>query len=217
VAFPAETVGFLAVAEILLLGVGEGQERGCVGTVGTVAGAAVAFLDGRVDGLSGEPSLLVTAQTEAGDFGTEELFHPRGVGAMTASTPSALDGAMGKSIGGGAVVALAADPIDLFTEGPPLGRLLMAAAAVPFGEGLVFQGIEERRPAGSVGIVALPAGGLGQGVSPVGGAEGAAFEIVTAGAEAFLAVQQHEFVVGAVIEVTGAAVPLADGEMNVGA
>lgn len=98
-----------------------------------------------------------------------------------------------------------------------MGRLLVAAAAVPLGEGLVLQGMEEEGAARGMGVVALPAGGPGKRVSPVGGAEVSALEVVAAGAEAVLTVQQHELVVGAVIEVAGAAVPLADGEMNIGA
>jgi hypothetical protein len=142
-ALPAETVGFLAVAEVLPPGVGESQERGGVGSVGTVAGAAISLLDGWVDGLPGKPSLLVTAQAEAGNLGAEELLHLRRVGAMTAGAPSALDGAMRKDMGGGVVVAPGADPVDIFPEAPPLRWLLVTAAAVPLGEGLVLQGIEE--------------------------------------------------------------------------
>lgn len=110
VALPAETVGFLAVAEILLPGIGEGQEPDGIGAVGLVAGAAASVRDGRVDGLPGEPSLLVTAQTEDGDLGAEELLHSRRVGAMTAGASPALDGAMEKGVGGAIIVALAADP-----------------------------------------------------------------------------------------------------------
>jgi hypothetical protein len=40
-------------------------------------------------------------------------------------------------------------------------------------------------------------------------------EIVAAGAEAVLPIEEDELVVGAVIEVTGAAVPFPDGEVNV--
>jgi len=214
-ALPAETVGFLAVAEILLPGVGEGQERGGVGAVGPVAGAAVSLLDGWVDGLPGEPPLLVTTQAEVGDLGAEKFLYPRRVGAMTAGAPLALDGAVGESVGGGFFVALAADPVDLFADGPPLCGFFVTAAAVPLGEGLVLQGIEEIWATRGMRIVAFSAGGLAKRVSPVGGAE--VLAVVTAGAEAVLAVQQHEFVVGAVIEMAGAAVPPADREVNVGA
>ena len=44
---------------------------------------------------------------------------------------------------------------------------------------------------------------------------GLALEIVAAGAEAVFPVKENEFVVGAVIEVTGAAVAFPDGEVNV--
>ena len=44
---------------------------------------------------------------------------------------------------------------------------------------------------------------------------GLALEIVAAGAEAVFPVEENEFVVGAVVEVTGTAVALPDGEVNV--
>jgi hypothetical protein len=215
VALPAETVGFLAVAEILLPGIGEDQEPGGIGAVGLVAGAAASVRDGWVDGLPGEPPLLVTTQAEVGDLGAEKFLYPRRVGAMTAGAPLALDGAVGESVGGGFFVAFSADPVDLFADGPPLCGFFVTAAAVPLGEGLVLQGIEEIWATRGMRIVAFSAGGLAQRVSPVDGAE--VLEVVTAGAEAVLAVQQHELVVGAVIEMAGAAVPPADGEVNVGA
>jgi len=158
----------------------------------------------------------MAAKAEVRDFRPEEFLRPRRVRSVAADAPLALHGAVQERVGGGLVVALAADLVDAVTKGPSLGRVPVAAAAVSLGKRFVFQGIEQGGATRRMRIVTLSAHSSGQRVSLVSRAQVRALQIVTAGAEPVLTVQQDELVVRAVIEVTGAAVSPADGEVNVG-
>jgi hypothetical protein len=215
VALPAEGIALFAEIEVPLPGIGKGEETRPVGAVGGVAGAALAFRDGGVDCLPLEAAALVAAEAELRLAGAEEMLSFREVRLMAAGAPSPRKGGVKVGETDDVVVALGADPAHIVADFPPLAGRGVAGGAVALGEGLVLEGVEKLCPLRSVGIVALGALRLPEGVVPVRRPRGIALEIVAAGAEAVLPVEEDEPVVGAVIEVAGAAVALAHGEVNV--
>jgi hypothetical protein len=79
----------------------------------------------------------------------------------------------------------------------------------------VLEGVEKLVPPRGVGVVAFGALRFPEGVVPVRRPQVVALEIVAAGAEAVLPIEEDEPVVGAVVEMAGAAVALPHGQVDV--
>jgi hypothetical protein len=146
VTFPAEKIGFLAEAEVLLPGIGLGQQGRVVRAVGQMAGAAVSLFHGRMNCLTGEPPAHVTAETESRNLSPEEFARSRRVGLVTAGTAFSFHGSVSEGVGGELIVTFTADPVDTPGQRPPLGGVLVAGPAIPFREGDMLLGIKKSRP-----------------------------------------------------------------------
>lgn len=213
VTLPAEPVGAAVVREVLLEGERPGEEAPRVRSVRGMAGAAIPFLDGGMDRRSLEGRRIVTEETEIGTILFQELFHIRGVGTVTAG--ARLPGKGGVDVRGTryVIVAFAACLGDL-GNAPPAGGIPVAGLAVPFQEGIVLKGVEERSVLRGVRVVALHTVRAAEGVAVVSRLDLFTLQIVASGAELLPAVEKYEPVLPAVVEMTGAAVPAFDGGVD---
>jgi hypothetical protein len=163
-----------------------------------------------------EEGLLVAAVAEPRYLLPEKLLLIAAVRPVAPLAALSREGAVEKRIVRHVVVALAADLVDPLTDFPSPVGIAVAGPAVALGEGVVLEGVEEGGIVGAVGVVALAAGGAFEGVAPVGGADGVALQVVAAGAESVLPVEKDQGVVRPVVEMAGAAMAPADGEVDVG-
>ena len=215
VALPAEGIELFSKIKISLQGIGLDEEARPVRAVGGMAGAARAFLDGGVDRLSPEAAAFVAAEAELRLAGAEEMLPFREVRLVAAGAPSPREGGVKVGKADDDVVAFGADPAHILAYFPSLAGGGVAGGAVALGEGFVLEGVEKLVPPRGVGVVALGAFRLPEGVVPVRRPRAFALEIVAAGAEAVFPIEEDEPVVGAVIEVAGAAVAFPHGEVDV--